>query len=90
MLRMVKMPLKREVGGHALTSHGNFIVDHGKSWESHGIVSLNFCGNPAAGLITKNVLPHMILWIFLDKTEHEKTLSETCVVLLSEILNLEF
>ena len=23
---------KGEVGGHALNSHGNYIVDHGKSW----------------------------------------------------------
>ena len=23
---------KEEVGGHALNSHGNYIVDHGKSW----------------------------------------------------------
>ena len=33
---MVKIPLKGEVRGHALKSHGNYIVDHGKS----------FCGNP--------------------------------------------
>ena len=26
------MPLKGEVGGHALKSHGNNIVDRGKSW----------------------------------------------------------
>ena len=43
---MVKMPLKGEVGGHALNSHGNYIVDHGISWKNHGIVFLNFCGNP--------------------------------------------
>ena len=29
---------KREVGGHVLNSHGNYIVDHGKSWKNHGIV----------------------------------------------------
>ena len=34
---------KREVGGHALDSHGNYIVDHGKSWKNHGIVFLNTC-----------------------------------------------
>ena len=33
MLSMVKMLLKGEVGGHALNSHGNYIVDHGKSWK---------------------------------------------------------
>ena len=47
MLRVVKMPLKGEVGDHALNSRGNYIVDHGISWKNHGIVFLNFCGNPA-------------------------------------------
>ena len=42
MISSVKMPLKGEVGGHALNSHGNYIVGHG----NHGIVFLNFCGNP--------------------------------------------
>ena len=38
MLSVVKMLLKGEVGGHALNSHGNY--------KNHGIVVLNFCGNP--------------------------------------------
>ena len=47
LLSMVKVVLlKGEVGGHALNSHGNYTVDHGKSWKNHGIVFLNFCGNP--------------------------------------------
>ena len=46
MLSVVKMVLKGEVGGHALNGHENYIVDHGKSWKNHGIVFLNFCGNP--------------------------------------------
>ena len=46
MLSVVKMLLKGEVGSPALNSHGNYIVDHGKSWKNHGIVFLNFCGNP--------------------------------------------
>ena len=46
MLCMMKMSLKGEIGCHALNSHGNYIVDHGKSWKNHGIVLLNFCGNP--------------------------------------------
>ena len=46
MLSMVKMLLKMEVGGGASNSHGNYIVDHGKSWKNHEIVLLNFCGNP--------------------------------------------
>ena len=45
-LSVVKMPLKGEVGGHALKSRGNYIVDRGKPWKNHGIVFLNFCGNP--------------------------------------------
>ena len=46
MLSVVKMLLKGGVGGHALNSHGNYNVDRGKSWKNHGIVFLNFCGNP--------------------------------------------
>ena len=46
-LSVVKMPLKGEVGGHALKSHGNYIADHEKSWKKYGIVFLNFCGNLA-------------------------------------------
>ena len=36
MLSVVKKLLKGEVGGRALSSHGNYIVDHGKSWKNHG------------------------------------------------------
>ena len=42
LLSGVKMPLKGEVGGLALNSHGNDIFDRGKSWKNHGIVFLNF------------------------------------------------
>ena len=45
MLCMVKVAVKGEVGGRAFNSHGQYIVDHGKSWKNHGIVFLNFCGN---------------------------------------------
>ena len=31
-LSVVKLLLKGEVGGHALNIHGNYIVDHRKSW----------------------------------------------------------
>ena len=47
MLSVVKMLLKEEVGGRALNSQRNYIVDQGKSWKTHGIMFLNFCGNPA-------------------------------------------
>ena len=30
------IPLEGEAGGHALNSHGDYIVDHGKSLNSHG------------------------------------------------------
>ena len=46
LLSVVKMPLKGEVGGHALNSNGDNIVDHGKRWKKHGIVFFNFCGKP--------------------------------------------
>ena len=46
MLSRMKLLLKREVGGHVINSHRNYIVDHGKSWKNHGIVLLNLCGNP--------------------------------------------
>ena len=39
-------PNKQKKSGHALNSHGSYIVDHGKSKKNHGIVFLNFCGNP--------------------------------------------
>ena len=45
-LSVVKMQLKGEVGSRTLNSHGNYIVDHGKSWKNHGIVFLNFWGKP--------------------------------------------
>ena len=51
-LSVVKMLLKREVGGRALKSHGNYIVDHGKSWKNHGIVFLKSCWNPVI-ILTK-------------------------------------
>ena len=47
MLSMVKLLIKGEVGVCALNSHGNYIVDHGKSWKNHGKLCIfNFCGNP--------------------------------------------
>ena len=33
MLSLVKILLKGEVGGRALNSLGNYIVDRGKSWK---------------------------------------------------------
>ena len=49
MLSVVKMLLKGAVGGSALNSNGNYI-DREKSWKNHGIVFLNFCGNPVYDL----------------------------------------
>ena len=46
MLSVVKMLLKGKVEGHALNSHGNYIVYRGKSWKNHGIVVLKLYGNP--------------------------------------------
>ena len=64
MLSMVKMPLKGEVGGPALNDHGNYIVDHGKSWKNHGILFLNFCGNPGIcidGAMADQLLPQLLM-----------------------------
>ena len=38
MLCVVKMPLKGDVGGCTLNVHGNYIVDHGKSWKTWNCV----------------------------------------------------
>ena len=54
MLCVVKMLLKGKVGGCSLNSHGNYIIDHGKSWKNHGIMFLNFCGNPDIKLTGTN------------------------------------
>ena len=48
MLSVVKILLKRVVGGCALNSHGITSMMIGKSWKNHGIVFLNFCGNPVS------------------------------------------
>ena len=50
------MPLKGEIGGSALNSHGNYSVYHRKSWKNHGILFLNFCGNPVIRLTTSDWL----------------------------------
>ena len=46
-LRGSEDAVKRGGWRQCINSHGNYIVDHGKSWKNHGIVVLNFCGNPA-------------------------------------------
>ena len=38
-------------GGWRSALNRNYIVDHGKSWKNHGILILNFCGNPGRGII---------------------------------------
>ena len=52
MLSMVKILLKREVGGCAVNCHGitSLIM------ENRGIVFLNFCGNP----VTWNIKPLLV------------------------------
>ena len=60
MLSVVKMLLKGEVGGCALNSHGNYIVDRGKSWQNHGIVFLNFYRNPG---IYSRLIPGQKIWL---------------------------
>ena len=45
MISVVNLLLEGEVGVCALN-------DHGKSWKNHGIVFLNFCGNPGHDTIS--------------------------------------
>ena len=69
---VVKLLLKGEVGVWALNSHGNYIVDHGKSWKNHGIVFLNFCGNPDSCVDALHLSQHFFILVrypvFLDWT----------------------
>ena len=46
VVKILRMLPRGEVGCRALNDHGNLIIDHGKSWKNHGILFLNFCGNP--------------------------------------------
>ena len=63
MLSVVKMLLKGEVGGHALNTHGNYIVDHGKSRKNHGIMFLNFCGNPVLNQMVYFMRMHVNIFL---------------------------
>ena len=56
ILTMVKLLLKGEVGVCALSCQETYIVDHGKSWKNHGIMLLNFCGNPVPKNNTNSML----------------------------------
>ena len=46
MLSVVMMGLKGEVGGYALNSHGNYIVDHGKIMELCFLISVGTLHSP--------------------------------------------
>ena len=46
MLSVMKMLLLGEVGDHALNSHGNYIVDHGKSWKKSWNCVFEFLWKP--------------------------------------------
>ena len=72
ILSVVKMPLKGEVGGHALNAHGNNIVDH-------GIVFLNFYGNP--------VLRATVFKLVVEMTRDEPAW-EVLVIITDEQLKL--
>ena len=70
MLSVVKLLLKGEVGVFALNSHGNYVVDHGKSWKNHGIsvgtlllssygdfFRIKFCSNGPGHMIKLEYMP---------------------------------
>ena len=46
MLSVLKMPLKEDDGGHSLNSHGNYVVDHGKSGKIMELCFLLFLWEP--------------------------------------------
>ena len=75
MLSVVKISLKGVVGGCALNSHGNYIVDHGKSWNC-------VCGTPAAQLMYCIHLKHMYFDTFLmhHKTCRMKKANKQCLL----------
>ena len=62
VLSVVKILLKREVGGRALNSHGNYIVDHG----NHGIVFLYFCGNHVYVEVVFWLKTKLLSWAFYE------------------------
>ena len=83
------MALKWEDGGHALKSHGNYIVDHGKSWNC----VLNFCGNPDIWCTLKDFKNAKIEITFdvsillkFGKNEHQHV-SKTCFKFYVKIIN---
>ena len=68
MLSVVKIPLKGEVVGRTLNSHGNYIVDRGKSWKNHGIVFLNFYRNPEISFFLEKSLNFEFATFIMEKT----------------------
>ena len=69
MLSVVKMLLKGEAGGHALNSHGNYIVDHRKSWKNHGIV---FFLISVGTLLRDHLVVEMVLRVMYGTNKHRK------------------
>ena len=53
------MLLKGEVGGHALNSHGNYIVDHGKSWNC----GFEFLWNPVLNQMVYFIRMHVNIFL---------------------------
>ena len=63
MLCVVKMALKGEVGGCALNSHGNYIVDHGKFMENSWNCVFEFLRNPVLKYTMDNQLLTMYQYV---------------------------
>ena len=102
-LSCMKMLLKGEVGGLPLNSHGNYIVDLGKSWKNHETVFLNFSGNPVIVPYYIYVAFHFLLYPFLTSnlryicirsvfilTTECSALTVTLVVTLRKFMSLIF
>ena len=77
--------LKGDVGGGALTTHGNYIDDHGKPWKNHGIVFFNFCGNPVTLMLqTKNYQKNVKVFVYFMITQTQVSHSDFLVLLFSK------
>ena len=61
VLSVVKMLLKGEVGGGALNSNGNYIVDHGKLWKKSWNCVLELLWEPCQSIQTPLNITTIIL-----------------------------
>ena len=90
MFSVVKMLLIGDFGGCVLNSHRNYIIDHGKSWNNHGVVILNFCGNPATKIFPYQFSTEKATFLDTDISRNSTTIvptrSDSYVILCLQFL----